>query len=139
MGFINYFDLNGERYYTGTIFIVKNVFREPTEVCFVYYDTNSCRYVFKHKEQKFFWSEHAFYRDLVRVTNRVDNTVHMPQVKQMKDVQIEGLFLGWMWYIFLMAIASIFKENIGLWCLISVIFFNWRSNKIKKGGSYIEW
>ena len=56
-----------------------------------------------------------------------------------KDTEIDGLVLGWMWYIFLMVIATVFKDALGLWGLISFVFFTWRSDKIKKEGKYIEW
>ena len=59
--------------------------------------------------------------------------------KRRKDSQIDGLFLGWMWYIFLMLISIVFKEALGLWIFISIVFFKWRSDKIKKEGTYIEW
>lgn len=137
--FRNYFDYNGERYYTGTVFIIKHVAKGTAEATFVCYDTERRRYVYKIEDKKCFWNEQAFYRDIVKVTSRVNNTVNFPQTSKIKDSQINGLALGWMWYIFLMAIVTIFKDNIGLWIIISIIFFSWRAEKIKKEGTYIEW
>ena len=64
--------------------------------------------------------------------------MHLPIIKTKKDFQIDGLFLGWMWYIFLMLISVIFNGAIGLWILISIVFFSWRAKKIKREGTYIE-
>ena len=63
----------------------------------------------------------------------------MPTKKKMNEFDIKGMFLGWAWYIFLMIIATIFRYNFAWWFLISVVFFSWRSDKIKKEGTYIEW
>ena len=135
----NYFEMDGKRYYTGTVFIIKNILKNPVQATFAYYDTERCRYVFNADGRKFFWSQELFYRDIVEVTNVVNDTIHMPQTKTLADSQISGMSLGWLWYIFLMAIATIFKDNIGLWLLITAVFFNWRCNKKKKEGTYIEW
>ena len=83
--------------------------------------------------------EKKFYEWLVEVLDEVDPTVKIPVEKQFKDRYIDGLFIGWLWYVFLMAVATIFTGNVILWILISVVFFNWRKNKIKKEGTYTEW
>ena len=85
------------------------------------------------------YQKKALNKNLVSITDKIDTSVHSPVEKKMKDTQIDGLFLGWMWYIFLMIISVIFKDAIGLWILWSVVFFTWRKNKIKKEGTYIEW
>ena len=51
------------------------------------------------------------------------------------DVKINKLFLGWIWYIFLMIIASIFKGQVIGWIFISFFFFGWRK-KIKDEETY---
>ena len=50
------------------------------------------------------------------------------------ELNIDGLFLAWMWYIFIMAIATIFYARIGIWLFASVIFFSYRNNKLKEEG-----
>ena len=52
-----------------------------------------------------------------------------------KDTEINKLFLGWTWYIFLMIVASIFKGQVVGWILISFFFFGWRK-KVKKEATY---
>ena len=134
----NYFIINGEKYYTGAVFLVHHNGKQ-VEASFVYYDTDYCKYVYKIKDCTWVVGEKDFKQRFVSIISKRDNTVSMPTQKKMKDFEIDGLFLGWMWYIFLMLISVIFKDAIGLWILISVIFFSWRSNKIKKEGMYNEW
>lgn len=136
--FQNYFVWNGIKYYTGTVIVVNDMGRQ-VEASFVCYDKTYNWYIYKIKECRYSVWPKQFEQALIEVTDRVDKKVHMPMVKTLKDSQIDGLFLGWIWYIFLMAIATIFKGNIGLWIIISIAFFNWRNNKIKEEGTYIEW
>jgi hypothetical protein len=80
-----------------------------------------------------------FKNEFVCVTDVVNNETNMPKEKHMKDRDIISLRCGWLGYVFLMAIATIFKGNISLWFLISVCFYIWRCDKIQKEGTYIEW
>lgn len=134
----NYFVVNGVKYYTGTVFIVNNM-GQHTEASFVCYDQDRQRYVYKIKDHTWHADEKNFQNRFICVTDKVDNIITGPTVKTKSDIRIDGLFIGWMWYIFLMAISALFKDAIGLWFLISIVFFAWRSSKIKKEGTYIEW
>ncbi len=134
----NYFAVNGEKYYTGTIFIVNDMGKQ-SEATFICYDEDNSRYVYKINDCICRVDPKNFQRVFISVTDKKDCNVHMPVTKTKKDFEIDGLFLGWMWYIFLMLISSIFKGAIGFWALISAVFFSWRSRKIKEEGTYIEW
>lgn len=136
--FLNYFVWNGAKYYTGTVIVINDMGRQ-TEASFICYDNTYNYYFFQVKQCRHMMRPAQFEKALITVTEKRDAKVHMPVVKILKDSQIDGLFLGWIWYIFLMAIATIFKGNIGLWIVISIAFFNWRNNKIKEEGTYIEW
>lgn len=143
MNLRNYFEYKGKKYYTGTIFIMNDHGRQ-IEAAFICYNMDTEKYIYKVKNNTIDGCrctvyEKYFYNHFVSVTDKVDNAVHMPIVKQFKDTQIDGLFLGWVWYIFLMIISTIFKDAIGLWILWSVVFFSWRKKKIKEEGTYIEW
>ena len=143
MNLRNYFEYNGKKYYTGTIFIMK-VSKMLYEYTFVGYNVDYkallCKSANNQQARSLvpIW-ESVFNKNLVSITNKIDTSVHSPVEKKMKDTQIDGLFLGWMWYIFLMAVSTIFKDAIGLWILWSVVFFSWRKRKIKEKGTYIEW
>lgn len=136
--FQNYFVWNGVKYYTGTVIVINDM-GKPTEASFVCYDKTYSRYIYKIKECMHHVWPKQFEQSFIKVTDKVDKNVHIPVVKTLKDSQIDGLFLGWLWYIFLMVVATIFKGNIGFWILISYVFFSWRAKKIKEEGTYIEW
>lgn len=133
-----YFEYNGKRYYTGTVLIVKYM-SEEVEATFICYDEQSKYYVCKIRQFKMWYPESQFFNAIIRVTDTSNNSVHMPQQKVKKDTHIDGLFIGWVWYIFLMGISTIFKDAFGLWIFISIVFFNWRKKKIEEEGTYIEW
>lgn len=136
--FMNFFVHNGKRYHTGTIFILDSL-EGRTEASFICYNTNNSRYYYTIKGVMWIVTYEDFKRRLVSVTDKTDPKARMPQIKTLKDSQIEGLFEGWLWYIILMAISSIFKGALGLWGLITIIFSIWRDKKIKEEGTYIEW
>lgn len=134
----DYFEINGEKYYTGTVFIVKYNGR-PTEASFVYYDTERFKYVFKINDITFHYPDSWFWDMFIEVTDKKNTYVHLPIVKRKREFDIDGMSVGWTWYITLMLISLIFKDAIGLWVFISIVFFSWRSEKINKEGTYIEW
>lgn len=51
-----------------------------------------------------------------------------------KELDIDGLFLAWIWYIFIMVVGTIFRGNIMIWITASIIFFNYRNKKLKEAG-----
>ena len=134
----NYFVVNGVKYYIGSIFITKDMGKH-VEASFLYYDTEKKRYIYKIKDCLWNVDYNHFWRTFVCVTDKINENVHMPTVKTKNDIEINGLFIGWVWYIFLMGLSIIFKGAIVFWILYSVIFFKWRAKKIKKEGTYVEW
>jgi hypothetical protein len=138
MQFRNYFEYEGKKYYTGTVLIVKNN-GEQKKAIFICYDLQRDKYVYQIGDCKYHLNKNDFQKRLVCITQQLDNSVKIPVTKTKTDMQISCLFIGWTWYIFLMSISAIFNDAIGLWILISVVFFNWRKKKIKEEGTYIEW
>lgn len=136
--FINNFQVNGKTYYTGTIFII-NYLGKEAEASFICYDLEHSLFIFQIKHLTCRAHDTYFYNNFICATNKIDKSVRMPIIKKRKDFEINGLFIGWIWYIFLMLISIIFKDAIGLWIIISIVFFSWRSKKIKEEGTYVEW
>lgn len=134
----NFFVVDEKKYYTGSIFVVKDM-GQPVEAAFICYDSSCDRYFYKIKDCRYSVRRKQFWQLFVYPTNRVDTNIHMPMIKKKKDVEIEGLMLGWLLYISLMAISTIFKGAIILWILHSVVFFSWRAKRIKERGTYVEW
>ena len=134
----NYFVVEGKKYYTGSVFVANNV-GEQSEATFICYETERNRYIYKINDCLCHADPKTFRRNFVCVTSKVNMDAHMPITKKKKDNEIDGLFIGWLWYIFLMAISIIFNSAIVLWILISIAFFAWRKKKIEEEGTYIEW
>lgn len=135
--FSNYFVYNGKKYYTGTVVILKTGRRNTG--AFICHDVEHDLYVFMIEGCRHHFRRNEFSEWVVSITDKVDISVRMPTQKTFKDSDIDGLSLGWVWYIFLMAISTLFKGNICFWIVISVLFFAWRKKKIKEEGTYNEW
>lgn len=133
-----YFIVNGAKYHTGSIFIIKDMGKN-VEASFLYYDTDKQRYFYKIKDCVWNVDNKNFWRMFVSTTDKRDESMRAPTTKIKNDIEIPGLFIGWVWYIFLMAISVIFNGAIFFWILYSVIFFKWREKKIKEEGTYVEW
>lgn len=138
MRFQNYFEYEGKKYYTGTVMIVHN-WKARQEATFICYDTEQDLYIYQIEQCKCRMHEDGFYDSIIEITDRVNNWVHIPKEKMRKECHIDGLMYGWVWYIFLMVVSTIFNDRIGLWIIWSVVFFAYRKNKIEKEGHYIEW
>ena len=138
----DYFIVNREKYYTGTVFVIKEWNCKPVEAVFVYYDTQYKQYVYK-LQNNLYCTNHLdakrFAQWFVRVTDKVNDKVKMPRTVYLKDSQIDGLSLGWLWYIVLMLFGTICVDRIVWWIAVSVIFFEWRKNKREKEGKCYEW
>ena len=138
---VDYFMIDEKKYYTGTVFKTKH-YGDAVFVCTYYPEhMKGAHIVYKVMSTggERWTPIDMFKNEVMCITGAVDNATEMPRQKRMRDRDIDGMALGWLWYIFLMAISTIFKDAIGLWILISVVFFSWRANKIQKEGTYIEW
>jgi hypothetical protein len=136
-----YFVYNNIKYPTGTVVAIKEIYQHKIRMAtFIYHDTNRDTYVFKYRDngQQWIVSSKDFFNNLQYVTDKFDSSAKIPQRKQLKDRHINSLIIGWVWYIFLMAIFSIFNGRFAAWIILSVCFFKWRKNKIEKEGYYVE-
>lgn len=136
--FQDYFEANGRKYYTGTVLIVDD-YKRGQEATFICYDTERKMYIWQIKEGMCHHYENSFREKLVEITDRVNSDVHLPQVMMRKDCHIDGLMSGWILYIFAMIVSTIFNDRIMMWVIWSVVFFAYRSQKIKEEGTYVKW
>lgn len=148
----NYFTHQGVQYYTGTTIIVKQndnitgrVFN--AKATFVYYDTERDRYAFSINNHVNIYPKKDFDRVFVGVTEDVvcehdanksmNKLAYIQENKKhtlAEELNIEGMLIAWIWYIFVMIVAIIFKDRIVIWLAASIIFFNYRSKKLKDAG-----
>lgn len=54
-----------------------------------------------------------------------------------RDIDINMLVIGWIWYILIMLTLTIFNGRIAGWIATSIIFFRWRK-KVKEEESYYK-
>ena len=135
----SYFYYNGNNYYAGTKMLVKDWNGDaPIEVTFKCHNVDSNDYVYTNMYGgDILMSSDLFYSRIIKIIEQKDLTTLVNELEAsgafdqntIKDSQIDGLLLGWIWYIFLMAISTIFNDRIGLWILISIVFFGWRNAK----------
>ena len=140
----NYFVYNGKRYNFGTIVVIKwcsNITHTVinARATFIDYNTESKEYTVEIYGNKYVYTEDKFFKVLCYV---VDDDVEInknirrePKSHTFTDeLNIDGLLIAWIWYIFIMAVGVIFYDRIGIWILTSVIFFNYRNKKLKEAG-----
>lgn len=137
----DYIIYNGKTYHSGdTIHILwytngyKNV-HNYTGV-FLDCDEEKDEYRFTVDGQLYCFNKVCFFR-IIR--NSSITEIHFvkppPREATLKDeLNIDGLLIAWVWYIFVMAIGVIFKDAIGIWILASIIFFNYRNKKLREAG-----
>lgn len=140
----NYFVHNGNRYDSGTIVILSSFDIYSRRVCnmkykFLYYDTETEEYNVEiyGKEEKY--KKERFNKDFICIYD--PNIRHIRENKQPEkthtftdELNIDGLLIAWLWYVFIMAVGVIFYDRIGIWILASVIFFRYRNKKLKEAG-----
>lgn len=148
----DYFVYKGKKYYSGTILIFKSGCTRPYgeteyEVVFVAYLPDSNRYLITTPGNTACSSypQNVFYAYLLKVTDKVDsryaNQITNTAFKNKNakhsfadELNIDSLFLAWIWYIFIMAISIIFNGFWLIWIVASYIFFDYRKEKLRKAG-----
>lgn len=133
----NYFIVDGVKYYSGTIFIIKRGDKE-IEATFAWDNVSYGHYMYRIGQRGYTERYKDFWEHFVAVTGKINPNERGPVLKRKKEFDIPGMALGWTWYVFLMLLPVIFKGAIKLWIGISVYFFVWRSKKIKDEGYYYE-
>ena len=142
---VNYFVYNNIRYYSGTIVKLKhnNSTAKNFMECnatFMYVNRNLNRIVVKINDCTYQYPYEDFQKRIIGITKYVnisDATEICPQKRKCTfadEINIDGLLIAWMWYICIMAVATIFYDRIGIWILTSVIFFHYRNKKLKEAG-----
>lgn len=145
----DYFIYNGKKYYSGTIILVKSNNHithhiDSTEATFLYYLVNKQKYVIQIGNCTHYWNVDDFNNMFLGITEK--RNVNINKVMQEKydafdksytfidELYIDGLFVAWVWYIFIMAAATILKDRIGIWIFASIVFFCYRNKKLKERG-----
>lgn len=137
----NYVIYNGVRYNSGdTIHILwyTNGYRNKHNYTgvFVDYDEEKDEYRFTVDGQLYCFNKVCFWRTIRNAPVQEMQFVRRePREATLKDeLNIDGLLIAWVWYIFIMGLAIIFNGRIGIWILASIVFFNYRNKKLREAG-----
>lgn len=147
--FVDHITIDGKTYYTGTVFYVYGYWVgsmfDNFEVTFIAYDTEYQKVRFEDNGMGGIGPHRGggctleqFKKKIISVKEAKNERVKCPEKKRRPEMQIDGMFEGWVAYIVAMAVSAIFKDVIGLWVLWSWIFFSWRHSQIEKKGYYYE-
>lgn len=144
----NYFVYNNKAYYSGTIVVMSGFdcvmqTNKQTEMTFCYYLSEYNTYVCKTNNAYFNYKSNNFYAKLLSVTNKTDveyvNFCLLQEKLKNKpmtfvdELNIDGMFIAWIWYVLIMGAAVIFKDMLSIWICASIIFFSYRAKKLKGG------
>ena len=141
----NYFVYNDKRYDAGTIIILSRFDIYSRKVCntkakFLWYDSESKKYSVEIYGKEYIYEEELFNENFIRIDEPNKTVTTMQNKTTAKsytfsdELNIDGLLIAWIWYIFIMAVGVIFYARIGIWILASVIFFDYRNKKLKEAG-----
>lgn len=81
------------------------------------------------------FNKDRFYRTIrnEEIRNEINKTApHKATFSE--ELNIDGLFLAWIWYVFIMFVAIIFYDRVGIWIISSIVFFSYRNRKLKEAG-----
>ena len=146
-----YFIYNGKRIETGTILKIKP-WRNSMGECFVeeivfeWYVPEIDLYVFRYTSNYGTKGSgmygYIFKEYLICPTSKMDVYVVRDHNMLMennnltfvKELQVDGMAIAWLWYVVLMAVTLIFNGFIVYWVLINLCFFIYRYGKLKEEG-----
>lgn len=139
-----YFIYNGNSYPSGTVVYLQIVSVQARcvyneKATFLYYDTDVEEYVFEIWGQKRTYSKEFAERNIKGIydsnkTTSLDSKQHPNECTFSDELNIDGLFIAWIWYIFIMVIATLFYDRIAIWIFASIMFFLYRNRKLKEAG-----
>lgn len=134
----DYFVYNDRRYNAGDLipfmFFDGKVGRSyRTQVKFLYYNTDTKEYFIEVYRKEYSYTENIFYRNICNpVVPRAPDVNNKFTFSD--ELNIDGLLIAWIWYVFIMVVGTIFYDRIGIWILSSIVFFNYRNKKLKEAG-----
>lgn len=135
-----YFIYENIKYNSGTDIVINKYdsgYKYPVRAVFLYYDTGKDVYAIQVGNDIKEYTTKEFKTMIFRCiynSHPVKYQKLRSELTFQKELEIEGLLLAWIWYIFIMVVAIIFNDRIGIWILSSIIFFRYRNKKIKEAG-----
>lgn len=141
---LNYFEFKGEKYYVGSWVKLKadpktgmKIAKDCDRAKIIDYsisDDGKDVYTISFYEE---WVD-GYYGMCIPekaedFIEEVEPITEPPEAQFYKDTEVDDVVYGWIIYLFVMAVGTIFKDAIGIWIIASLIFFPWRKKKLFKG------
>lgn len=145
----NWFEVNNVRYYTGSVVVLRQVDSIAVSIIdmdavFVYYNTETNTYAFEINGRIDLYPNQYFNKIFVtvssaRLTPNIEptdsvNKKYKKKISIKDELNVEGLLVGWVWYIIIMAVAVIFYDRTLIWILASIIFIVYRNKRLREAG-----
>lgn len=139
---LNYFEFKGQRYPVGAVVKINEkemksvgadyphvtilnhyVNANGTHTCLISRSYNDWG-VIKSCEIEMFFNN---FEDVVEEVVLLPTKQHG---NKYKDTEVDAMLYGWIYYILVMLIATIFNGRIFIWIVASIIFWTWRKRKL---------
>ena len=137
---IPFFTHNQKTYFAGTLLVIKmsyikGITRQEV-VEFVGYNKETKRYLLRLNNHIYEYTEEIFRDKLIGIEGMKSMYILKRSRKATfkEEMGIDQLFLGWVWYICIMAIALIFNCRVLIWFWATAFFFTYRKQKLKEAG-----
>jgi hypothetical protein len=134
------FEYNGIIYGRGTKIIIKKG-GKAVNVFFNCIFTDMSRIEIYDNDMMLYSMPIQMFNDsIIEVTNNIDNRYTQLHFFEkdwtLRDElnNVDGMLSAWIWYIVLMILWTIFKENVGLWILTTYVFVKYRNKKLINSG-----
>lgn len=140
----DYFIYNGIKCTSGTTIRIKQFncvtgkLHEANAIFIAYY-IDSCEYELKIDNSICMYPQKRFNMVFCGVVGQNIIKHNQPKIEKKKatfkdELCIDSLLIAWMWYVFIMVVAVIFYDRVGIWIFASVMFFSYRKKKLKEEG-----
>lgn len=131
----NYFMHNEQKYYIGTKIRIRPYGGNIQTATFIDYNPETDEYRFGineeiHTHNSRWWK--SYFIGIDGDDSCVNN--HAKEWSFNRELNIYGMLNAWLWYVVLMVLSTFFKGNFVYWIIISVFFFTYRNEKLRKAG-----
>lgn len=134
----NPFIFNDRPYYVGTIVSINEAWKHKVGfnsiLKFVWYNSDEDAYCFTTLQDN--WNIYKLSNEqiLMYVESILNDNKMEVKNQDINPQYIDGIVSAWIWYILIMLFA-VFLQGVTnvilVWVIATIIFFNWRQNKIK--------
>lgn len=127
-----YLYYKNQYYDAGTVVKIKTRWKGTKEVTFRGWKPNGCTFLEDGITDNCYWFETEKY--IVDIVRPVYPKNLIEKANDREHPSPWDMEIGWIWYIIIMILGSIFKARLMIWIFTTAYFFLWK-NGFLKGGS----